>query len=65
MAQRYRPGVAHERMADGCCPECGKLPEAHAGEWSVPAMFAPCNLLVHGVIDRIEQYRSDSTTPTG
>jgi len=52
-------------MADGCCPECGKLPEAHAGEWSVPAMFAPCNLLVHGVIDRIEQYRSDSTTPTG
>jgi hypothetical protein len=58
MAQRYRPGIAHERMADNRCPECGAFAEDHLDDsrfW----MPRNCDLLPRGVTDRIEQYLAD------
>lgn len=60
MAQQYADPRAHERMAAGTCPECGKAPDQHAEETTVLGMFAPCNLLRRGVIDRIERYQRDT-----
>lgn len=60
MTQRYRPGVAHERMAEGNCPECGESPERHLDD---VRFWTPrkCDLLPVGVSDRISQYRADIT----
>jgi hypothetical protein len=58
MAQRYAPGIAHERMAEDRCPECGEFASAHLDN---PAFWLPrrCDLLPSGVADRIDQYRRD------
>ena len=61
-AQRYKHPVAIERMAHNLCPECGESPESHARVATISVMFAPCNLLAYGVIERIAQYRSDAIT---
>lgn len=60
MGQRYPAGVAHLRMQDGKCPECGGLPSIHAvrGNMWDPWMQT-CNLLRRGVEERIEQYEQD------
>lgn len=57
-AQRYTSPAALERMAAGNCPECGQSAEAHSGD---PRFWIPrdCDLLPHGVTERIEQYRVD------
>lgn len=62
-AQRYRPGVAHERMEKGHCPECGKSPDQHydRGNFWDPWM-ASCDLLRRGVEERIAQYEEDKVT---
>lgn len=57
-AQRYAPGVAHKRMAADTCPECGEPAGEHLNDnrfW----MPRRCDLLPHGVVERIEQYRAD------
>lgn len=59
-AQRYTDPRAHERMAKGLCPECGRLPLDHSDDnrfW-MPQNQA-CNLLHVGVIDRIGQWLED------
>jgi hypothetical protein len=60
MAQRYRPGVAHDRMALGACPECGRAPEMHGND---PRFWSPdnidCDLREDGVRERIQQYEDD------
>lgn len=60
MAQRYRPGVAHDRMAIGACPECGAAPEMHGNDprfWA--ASNQSCDLREDGVRERIQQYEDD------
>lgn len=63
MAQRYRPGVARDRMAIGACPECGRAPEMHGND---PRFWSPenvdCDLREDGVRDRIDQYLADEGT---
>lgn len=58
MSQRYVTPLAQERMADGKCPECGTAPETHDND---PRFWVRlgCDLLPHGVVERIEQYRAD------
>ncbi len=58
MAQRYTSPASRERMAAGTCPECGKPAEAHSGD---PRFWIPraCDLLPHGVTERIGQYQAD------
>jgi hypothetical protein len=61
MAQKYREPIAHERMAAGTCPECGKPAEQHSSSpnfWE--RGFGQCDLLPRGVTERIEQYRTDT-----
>ena len=56
--QRYSSPVARERMGRGRCPECGEPPEHHLDDirfW-IPRS---CSLLTRGVIDRIDQYKTD------
>jgi hypothetical protein len=62
-AQRYLPGIAHERMAKGLCPECGAAPGQHGGDsrfW-IPngSVGFSCSLLEVGVADRIAQFEAD------
>lgn len=59
MSQRYTSQVAQERMADGLCPECGARPDAHSGDPRFWLRGGSCDLLPHGVADRIAQYRVD------
>lgn len=62
MAQRYRPGVAHERMAKELCPECGHHPDEHPDEPVAMFQAGVCGfggLLRTGAWDRILQYRAD------
>ena len=62
MAQKYPPGIAHERMAAGTCPECGNAPEAHSSDTNTAflrGISGGCNLHPMGVEDRIEQYEID------
>ena len=58
MAQRYADPLARERMAAGNCPECGEPPGAHLND---PRFWIPrrCDLLPHGVTERIEQYEHE------
>jgi hypothetical protein len=63
MAQRYTSPVAHARMADDRCPECGNAPESHMDDTSISFLIGlagGCNLLPRGVAERIEQYRADA-----
>jgi hypothetical protein len=58
MTQTYLHLAAVERMRDGKCPECGAAPEDH----SAVAEFwlrdpLRCDLLPHGVTDRIAAQR--------
>ena len=60
--QRYRSGIAHERMEQGLCPECGKPAAEHSSRvefWLRPGAFTSCDLLPHGVEERIAQYVED------
>ena len=61
-AQRYTSPVACERMAAGNCPECGEPAEAHIND---PRFWIPrqCDLLPHGVTERIAQYQADQAEP--
>lgn len=60
MAQRYMPGLAHERMALGLCPECGARPEDHdASPYFWERNMDGCDLLPEGVRERISQYEED------
>ena len=58
MGQRYAPGVAHDRMSVGGCPECAATPESHNPD---PRFWVPrhCDLRPDGVHDRIAQYEAD------
>ncbi len=60
MAQRYADNAARERMAAGKCPGCGEPPEAHVND---ARFWIPrnCDLLPHGVTERIGQYRADQS----
>lgn len=61
MAQRYHNPRAHERMAQGLCPECGEKAEQHDSSpnfWERP--LSGCLLLPQGVRDRIQQYLEDT-----
>lgn len=64
MAQRYTSPAARERMAGGMCPECGESPEAHLYD---PRFWLPrrCDLLPHGVTERIGQYHADQAGEEG
>lgn len=60
MAQRYSQPVPRERMLHGLCPECGQPASTHSNDlrfW----MPRACDLTQTGVIDRIDQYRSETT----
>lgn len=54
MAQTYTDPLAHARMDDGNCPECGAPERAHTGWGS-----ARCSLTDTGVAQRIHQYAQD------
>lgn len=59
-AQRYTHPQALAYMAQGLCPECGAKPEEHNGDprfWMRPG--GACDLLPHGVEDRINQFLAD------
>lgn len=59
--QRYSSPLAHQRMSDGTCPECGHRAEAHSDDprfW-IPRGVTGCSLLTHGVTDRIAAYLAD------
>ena len=61
MAQRYTGKIAHERMTQGNCPECGNPPEQHSSDnrfW-IPSVCGFGGLTREGVEDRIAQYRAD------
>jgi hypothetical protein len=55
---RYNPGVAHERMEQGLCPECGEPASHHNPD---PRFWIPrnCDLLPAGVDGAIAQFRAD------
>jgi hypothetical protein len=57
-AQRYSDQLALDRMAEGLCPECGKIDYEHLDDnrYWIPRR---CSLLPRGVTDRIEQFNSD------
>ena len=59
-AQRYRPGIAHQRMDIGACPECGRAPELHSDDlrfWSPEHIR--CDITPDGVRARVRQYLAD------
>lgn len=59
MAQSYPQLVARERMSRGLCPECGQPPATHSNDlrfW----MPRACDLTQTGVVDRIDQYRTET-----
>lgn len=58
MAQRYHHPEQHNRMRHGNCPECGQPPAAHLDD---PRFWIPrsCDLMTHGVTERIDQYLAD------
>lgn len=58
MAQRYHDDTSHRRMAAENCPECGEPASEHVNDnrfW-IPRR---CDLLPHGVTERIEQHQAD------
>lgn len=65
-AQRYSTVAAFERMEQGLCPECGREPDVHSMErdfWIRPGWSSgSCDLLPHGVRERIEQWQADQTS---
>ena len=58
MAQRYSDPKARGLMELGLCPECGTPALSHLDD---PRFWVPrrCDLLAHGVTERIERYRAD------
>jgi hypothetical protein len=58
MTQTYMHPAAVERMRDDKCPECGAPPEDHsaAAEFWLRGPLG-CDLLPHGVTDRIAAQR--------
>lgn len=58
MAQRYKGALTLSFMEAGNCPECGESPEVHLDD---NRFWLPrrCDLLPHGVRDRIAQYQQD------
>lgn len=58
-AQRYSTGIARDRMADDNCPECGQPADMHSPEPRFWVRGSGCDLLPHGVTERIQQYRDD------
>lgn len=64
--QRYGSPLAHARMAQGLCPECGKAARMHSGDprfWVRDPLG--CSLLPRGVIERVNQYRADRAAEAG
>lgn len=59
-AQRYHLPVAHDRMAQNLCPECGAAPDTHSND---QRFWIPrgCDLTRVGVEDRIAAYVYDTT----
>ena len=57
-AQRYSHPTALQRMGNGLCPECGEASSAHLDD---PRFWLPrrCDLMPHGVVERINQYEAD------
>lgn len=60
MAQRYSSPTAHERMAEGLCPECGESPHAHSQSQFFWLRPAGCDLTPEGVNDRVAQHQQDT-----
>ena len=64
MAQRYHSPVAHERMANNLCPECGLPAAVHSGDIRFWVRPSGCSLLPYGVTERIEQFKADQAEAT-
>lgn len=57
MTQVYTHPVAHTRMSEGQCPECGQDPDRHLHS---SAFWLPrrCDLTRAGVVDRIDAFNA-------